>query len=161
MVKILGIDPGSLKAGYAAVVLENNCTRIETFGVLRFNPKISFIDRVGLIFKAFENLNRSFSPDEIALEALIHVKNISSMVKLAQARGATMAAFSQGKLFEYGPTMVKSTLTGNGQTPKKGIQKSLSMMFGPLKFESDDASDALAIAVCHVLNRNYDRTIKR
>ena len=161
MKKILGIDPGSRKAGYALISYDNSKIKIIDYGVLKYDHKIDFIDRLGLIYQNFKDLAEIHSPHEIALESLVYVKNISSLAKLAQARGAMIAAFPPGNLFEYSPTKVKAALTSYGHAGKESVQKSLSMMFGELEFKSDDESDALAIAVCHVLNRNHDRTINR
>lgn len=154
MKKILGIDPGSRKAGFALISYDETKIKLLDSGVLKYDTKIDFIDRLGLIYQNFKDLASKYHPQEVALESLVYVKNISSLAKLAQARGAMIAAFPPGNLFEYSPTKVKATLTSYGHAGKSSIQKSLSMMFGPIEFKSDDESDALAIAVCHVLNRN-------
>jgi len=161
MKKILGIDPGSRKAGFAVISYDQSKIKIIESGVLTYDHKVDFIDRLGLIFETFKELALKHNPEEVALESLVYVKNVSSLAKLAQARGAMIAAFPPGNLFEYSPTKVKASLTSYGHAGKESVQKSLSMMFGQIKFQSDDESDALAIAVCHVLNRHYDRTISR
>ena len=68
-----------------------------------------------------------------------------------------IAAFSRtrlGRIFEYAPNAVKSSVTGHGHADKEAIDKAMTMMFGKLTFKTSDESDALAIAVCHALNRN-------
>ena len=84
------------------------------------------------------------------------MKGIEALSKLAQARGAMIAAFSQtknGKIYEYAPNAIKSSVTGHGHADKESVDKAMSMMFGKMTFKTSDESDALAIAVCHALNR--------
>ena len=161
MKKILGIDPGSRKAGFALIECDNTKIKIIDYGVLKYDHKVDFIDRLSLIYQNFKDLASIHNPHEVALESLVYVKNVSSLAKLAQARGAMIAAFPPGNLFEYSPTKVKASLTSYGHAGKTSVPKALSMMLGALEFKSDDESDALAIAVCHVLNSHYDRTTSR
>lgn len=153
---ILGIDPGSRKAGYAFIEMNGRSIKYLTSGVMRYYHIQNFMDRLGLIYSSCEEIIKIREPDEIAIESLIHVKNVSSLAKLAQARGAMMASFMknyQGKVFEYSPNLVKTMVTGHGHASKSNIQKGLKMVFGNAVFKTDDESDALAIALCHALNR--------
>lgn len=154
---ILGIDPGSRKAGYGLVRVEGRKISYLASGVLRYDQVDEFIDRLGLIYQSCEELMNKYGPMEISVEALIYVKSVEALSKLAQARGAMIAAFSRthrGKVFEYSPNTVKSSVTGHGHATKESVDKALSMMFGKIEFKTADESDALAIAVCHALNRN-------
>ncbi len=156
MLRILGIDPGSRKAGFGLIEVNRNQLRYLTSGVLSYDTKSDFLERLHHIYDSCQKLIETYSPNEIALESLVYVKNISSLSKLAQARGAMIAAFSKnnrGKIFEYSPTLVKSAVTGNGHADKEAIQKGIRLFFGPSKFASHDESDALAIALCHHLMR--------
>ena len=84
------------------------------------------------------------------------MKNPTALMKLAQTRGAMIAAFTQkykDKIFEYAPNLVKSSTTGYGHSDKEAIQKGLGLIFGKTDFETHDESDAIAVAVCHALNR--------
>lgn len=154
---ILGIDPGSRKAGYGLVRVEGRKMFYLASGVLRYDHVDEFIDRLGLIYQSCDELLKKYEPMEISVEALIYVKSVEALSKLAQARGAMIAAFSnthKGKVFEYSPNTVKSSVTGHGHATKESVDKALSMMFGKIDFKTADESDALAIAVCHALNRN-------
>lgn len=156
MLKILGIDPGSRKGGFGLIEVTQNRVRLLASGVLIYDTKSEFLQRLHQIYDSCQKLIEIYSPQEVALESLIYVKNISSLSKLAQARGAMIAAFTKtnrGRIFEYAPTLVKSSVTGNGQADKIAIQKSLRLFFGPKTFGSYDESDALAIAICHNLLR--------
>jgi crossover junction endodeoxyribonuclease RuvC len=153
---ILGVDPGSRKAGYALIEVEGRKFKYITSGVLRYDKIDEFVDRLGVIYKSCEELVEKYQPHEISIESLIYVKSVTALAKLAQARGAMIAGFMkthQGKVSEYSPNLIKSSVTGHGHASKEGVEKTLSMIFGPLKFKSNDESDALAIALCHALNR--------
>lgn len=154
---VLGIDPGSIKSGYALVeVMGKKITYLQS-GVMKFDQKLDLIERTGQFYQGASKLIEAFSPDEIALETLIYVKSIPSLAKLSQARGAMLAAFAgeyQGKMFEYTPNQIKAAVTGHGHADKEMIGKTLKMIFkGQLnkEFETHDESDALAIALTHGL----------
>lgn len=152
---ILGIDPGSRKAGFALIKVEGRKLSYLASTVIRYDDEI-FIKRLGNIYKSCTELIAEFKPEEIALESLIFVKSPTALIKLAQARGAMLAAASEthhGKIFEYSPNLVKSAAAGYGHASKEGIQKSLSLIYGNRKFKTDDESDALAVATCHALHR--------
>ena len=154
---ILGIDPGSRKAGYALIDVQGKKISYIASGVLKYDHVDEFIDRLGMIYQTCDELMNKFQPDEVSVEALIYVKSVEALSKLAQARGAMIAAFSRtrlGKVYEYSPNTVKSSVTGHGHADKDAIDKAMNMMFGKLTFKTSDESDALAIAVCHALNRN-------
>lgn len=151
---ILGIDPGSIKAGFAIIEYKNRKHSYVNSGVLRYGHIKNFIERPGLIFESIKELFEKYNPDEVAIESLIYVKGTTSMLKLAQARGAMLAAmniYKQGKIFEYSPNAVKSAVSGHGHAGKEGIQKTINMIFRGIEFKTDDESDAIAIALTHTL----------
>lgn len=154
---ILGIDPGSRKAGYALIDVQGKKISYIASGVLKYDHVDEFLERLGMIYQTCDELMTKYQPDEVSVEALIYVKSVDALSKLAQARGAMIAAFSRtrlGRIFEYAPNAVKSSVTGHGHADKEAIDKAMTMMFGKLTFKTSDESDALAIAVCHALNRN-------
>ncbi len=153
---VLAIDPGSLTAGYA--VLQKDGRKISHLdsGILKFNAKDEFLHRVKSIYDQTLSLVEKHHPDEVALESLIYVKSPSALIKLAQSRGAMLAALSQNyqhKIFEYSPNLIKQTVTGYGHADKAGIQKFLTQYLGISDFKTHDESDAVAIALCHLLSR--------
>ena len=154
---ILGIDPGSRKAGYALIDVQGKKISYIASGVLKYDHVDEFIDRLGMIYQTCDELISRYRPDEVSIEALIYVKSVEALSKLAQARGAMIAAFSRshlGKIYEYSPNTIKSSVTGHGHADKEAIDKAMTMMFGKMTFKTSDESDALAIAVCHAFNRN-------
>ena len=152
---ILGIDPGSRIAGHGLIEIQGNKLTYLASGVLRYNPNTPFIDKLGDIYQSCQKLVQQTRPDEIAIESLIHVKNVNSLAKLSQARGAMLACFAQthkSKVFEYGPNLIKSAVTGYGHADKAAVIKTLGMILGT-DLKRHDESDALAAAVCHALTR--------
>lgn len=149
---ILGIDPGYGTIGYG--VIEKNGSKIVPidYGVIQTSKDEGIAARLAMIYDTLNVLIKKFNPDEIAVEELFFNTNITTGIKVAQARGVILlsAVHACGRLYEYTPLMVKQSLTGNGRADKKQIQYMVKMMLG-LKSEPkpDDAADALAIAICH------------
>lgn len=157
MTIVLAIDPGSVTAGYALLQQEGRKINYIASGILKFNSDDEFLHRVKDIYDQTLNLLEQYTPDEIALESLIFVKSPTALIKLAQSRGTMLAALTQKyhqKIYEYSPNLVKSSVTGHGHTDKEGIQKVLQQYLGLTNFKSHDESDAVAIALCHLLNKN-------
>ena len=112
---ILGIDPGSRKMGYAAIKVVNNKAIYLGSGVVRFKNLDNFLERIGEIYSSVTKIMEELDFSEIALESLINVKNVNSLSKLAQARGAMVAAamqYGNVKVFEYSPKLIKSSVSG-------------------------------------------------
>jgi crossover junction endodeoxyribonuclease RuvC len=154
---VLAIDPGSVTAGYALLQQEGRKINYITSGILSFNSEDQFLDRIKDIYDQTLELVNQHNPDEVALESLIFVKSPSALIKLSQSRGAMLAALTQKfhrKIYEYSPNLVKSTVTGHGHADKEGIQKVLQQYLGLTNFKSHDESDAISIALCHLLNKN-------
>ena len=149
---ILGIDPGYGTIGYG--VIEKNGSKIVPidYGVIQTPKDEGIAARLAMIYDTLNVLIKKFNPNEIAVEELFFNTNITTGIKVAQARGVILlsAVHACGRLYEYTPLMVKQSLTGNGRADKKQIQYMVKMMLG-LKSEPkpDDAADALAIAICH------------
>ena len=109
--KILGIDPGSRKAGWALIEKRGRKVTYLASGTLRYDKIDNFIDRLGIIYDSIDELMKSHNPDEVSVESLIYVKSVTSLAKLAQARGSMLAAVLQThtkKVFEYSPNLIKT-----------------------------------------------------
>lgn len=164
---ILGIDPGSRKLGFALIESKGKEKIYLDSGVLNFENSLSFIDKIDLISKSVEELLEKYNPDEIAVESLIYVKNVDSLAKLAQARGAMLSCFvktHKGKIFEYSPNLIKLAIANHGHASKKDISQILLMIFNgqkeKLNFKTDDESDALAVAVCHSFQKGISTSVQ-
>jgi crossover junction endodeoxyribonuclease RuvC len=155
MITILGIDPGSRFLGYGALKVEKNAgLSYSTSGVLDLSKEDDFFERLKRIGLFTTKIMEEIRPDFLAIEGLIHVKNVNSLAKLSQARGALLTSAAQllpkGRIFEFSPNLIKSTLTGHGHADKEGVQKALSWYFDVPPFIRNDESDALAIAFCFI-----------
>jgi crossover junction endodeoxyribonuclease RuvC len=157
---ILGIDPGSRKAGFGVIESVDRRIKYISSGVMRYEHHGVFIDRLGLIYSSLIKIIQEFNPSEVAIESLILVRNVNSMAKLAQARGAMIAAISRthkGRVFEYSPNMVKASVSSYGHSSKEGVKRSLMFLIGKKEFISDDESDALAVSICHAMSTPYSK----
>lgn len=157
---VLAIDPGSVTAGYALLQQEGRKINYIASGILKFKSEDVFLHRVKDIYEQTLKLMDEYSPDEVALESLIFVKSPTALIKLAQSRGAMLAALTQRydqKIYEYSPNLIKSSVSGHGHTDKEGIQKALGQYLGLTNFKTHDESDAVAIALCHLLNHNAQK----
>ena len=151
---ILGIDPGSIRTGWGLIKKEGKRIHYVSSGVLRFEGK-DYMDRLPSIKNKTLALIEQTQPAVISMESLIYVKSPTALIKLAQTRGIILSVLIdqyQGKIFEYAPNLVKSQTVGHGHADKASVQKFLNMMLGISDFQSDDESDALAIAICHALS---------
>ncbi len=154
---ILGIDPGSLATGWGLIKCHGNKINYLASGVLKFDKKAEFNNRLLEIRTKLESLLIYIEPDEVAMESLIYVKSPTSLIKLAQARGVILSVLLekyQNKIFEYSPNLVKSTAVGHGHADKVSVQKFLNTLIGPRDYETHDESDALAVAICHFFNKD-------
>jgi crossover junction endodeoxyribonuclease RuvC len=161
---VLGIDPGSRKTGFAFVELKGKEFKLLHSGVLNFEENDLFLDRVNPIFLETKKILQLHQADAVSMESLIYVKSPTALIKLAQTRGIILAALSEkyeGKIFEYSPNLVKSSTVGHGHADKESVQKFLNMMLGKRTYKTNDESDAIAIALCHLLNLNSKISIKQ
>lgn len=153
-VRILGLDPGSQRTGYA--VVETNGPRVAYLvsGAIKTSGD-SLAERLQEIFAGVDRLTNEFRPDEVAIERVFMHRNADSALKLGQARGAALSAtfVVRPRVFEYAPREVKLAVVGTGSAQKEQVQlmvKRLLNIAGPL---TEDAADALAIALCHAHSR--------
>ena len=149
---ILGIDPGTLLMGYGIIEVNGTKLLLKEMSVLKLSAKKSNPERLHAIHHKVIELIKKFSPHEFAIEAPFFGKNVQSMLKLGRAQGvAIAAAMSAGiPVTEYSPRKVKQSITGHGNADKEQVWRMLQRLL-LLKEEtkSYDATDALAVAVCH------------
>lgn len=149
---ILGIDPGTIVMGYGLVKVQGNTITLLEMGVLQPGKVKDTYKKLQLIFDTVCGLIIKYQPDTFAIEAPFFGKNVQSMLKLGRAQGVAIAAAMQHglKVTEYSPKKVKQSITGNGNAGKEQVMKMLQQI---LSFKENpkyfDATDALAVAVCH------------
>ncbi len=148
---ILGIDPGSIKTGYGLINVRGNSIVHIDNGLIIPPKNISFPERISYIFKGICKIMEEFSPTALSMENIFVGKNADSALKLGHVRGAAMAAatIADIAIFEYSPTQVKKSVTGNGRATKDQIQIMIKTMMALREVPYEDAADALAAAVTH------------
>ena len=153
---ILGIDPGTRILGYSLLETEGASPQIVAMDVLYLRLIPDFKERIQQIYQSTCRLMDSFHPDFLAIEAPFFGKNVQSMLKLGRAQGvAIAAALARGIAYEeYEPSLIKQTVTGNGNASKEQVAGMLQRMLHIAKEDMDvqlDATDALGAAYCHFL----------
>ena len=149
---ILGIDPGTLVMGYGLIRISGHKASLLELGVLKPGKVKDSYKKLQLIFNTVSGLITKYQPTDFAIEAPFFGKNVQSMLKLGRAQGVAIAAAMRHGLevTEYAPRKVKQSITGNGNAAKEQVMKMLQQI---LAFKEDpkyyDATDALAVAVCH------------
>lgn len=149
---ILGLDPGTQIMGYGVVMITGQTPTLLQYGVIQLSKYESHELRLKKIFERVLALIEDFNPDEVALEAPFYGKNVQSMLKLGRAQGVAMsAALHRGlPIVEYAPKKVKQSVTGNGNASKEQVARMLMNYFKLKELpELLDATDALAVAMCH------------
>jgi len=149
---ILGIDPGTVVMGYAVVVTNGDKIKLLHMDVLKLLAEKDSYQKLEIIFAKVCELIKIYKPDMFAIEAPFFGKNVQSMLKLGRAQGVAIAAAMQASLpvTEYSPKKVKQSITGNGNSTKEQVFQMLQRII-ELKETPRflDASDALAVALCH------------
>ena len=154
---ILGIDPGTLLMGYGIIEVNGTTVKMKMMQVLKLSSKKDNYQRLQLIHEKVDELIKKYKPHEFAIEAPFFGKNVQSMLKLGRAQGVAIAAAINAGLpvTEYSPKKVKQSVTGNGNADKEQVWKMLRQL---LLLEDEphsyDATDALAVAVCHHFQTN-------
>ena len=149
---ILGIDPGTTVMGYGVIQQAQQQLQAIQYGVIHLHRYTTHALKLQKIFERILAVVDDFKPDEVALEAPFYGKNIQSMLKLGRAQGVAMAAAlaREVPITEYAPRKVKQAVTGNGHASKEQVAHMLmSLLQLPQMPDLLDASDALAVAVCH------------
>lgn len=154
---ILGIDPGTVVLGYGILKEVNKKISLISMGVIKMGHLDDHALKLQRIFKKTSALIEEYKPDCVALEAPFYGKNIQVMLKLGRAQGVAMAAALNADIpiFEYSPRKIKQSVTGNGNASKEQVAAMLQSL---LKFKETpeflDATDGLAVAVCHAFQQN-------
>src|SRR5688572_4426963 len=160
---ILGLYPGTNVMGYGIIMVRKPKIDLLQFGVIQLNKYESHELRLKKIFERVLSLIDDFHPDEVALEAPFFGKNVQSMLKLGRAQGVAMSAALSREIpiVEYAPKRVKQSVTGNGNASKEQVAKMLMTLFTIKELPKLlDATDALAVAVCHHFQNGNLKIIK-
>ena len=157
----MGIDPGTIIMGYGLIEIKGTSMQLLDMNVLKLSAKIDAYEKLEKIHFRIQQLILEYKPDYFAIEAPFFGKNVQSMLKLGRAQGVAIAAAMRHGLTvtEYSPKKVKQSVTGNGNADKEQVLKMLQRLLGFKDVPtSHDASDALAVAVCHYFQEKTVQT---
>lgn len=149
---ILGIDPGTNVMGYGILHIKNNKMSLIAMGSIELNKLDTHFDKLKKIYERTQYLINEYLPDECAIEAPFLGKNPQSMLKLGRAQGTSIAAALSKDIpvSEYAPKKIKQSITGKGTASKEQVAGMLQNILKLKKLPKHlDATDGLAVAVCH------------
>ena len=160
-VRILGLDPGSRRTGFGVIECRGSDYKHVAHGCIAV-AGLELAERLRRIFEALTALISEHGPGEIAVERVFVNRNVESALKLGQARGAALCAVPEGvPVFEYAPRAIKLALVGSGAAEKAQVGHMIKTLLQLNEKLSPDASDALAIAVCHAHTRRLHQLASR
>ena len=158
---ILGLDPGLATMGYGVIEKQKNDNNVALdYGVVLTPKNESLPVRLAMLEEGVNKILNKYKPDEIAVEELFFVKNITTGIPVAHARGVMLLTCIKycGKLYEYTPNQIKMSLTGYGRADKQQIQQVVTSLLHLKKVpRPDDAADALAVALCHAHTSRFGK----
>ena len=156
---ILGIDPGTNIMGYGIIAVRANKMNLIDLGSIKIKKQTGHELKLKEIFECCMELVVKYLPDEMAIESPFYGKNIQAMLKLGRAQGVAMAAAMSREIpiVEYAPRKIKQSVTGNGNASKAQVASMLYSIFNIKSSPTEDATDALAIAVCHHFQKGINK----
>ena len=151
MARILGIDPGLVKTGWGIIDYSGNSLKFVACGIIKTDSKLPIASRLSRLSIELKKIIDSYSLDEFAIEETFVNKNPISSLKLGHARGALMltASLAGFEVNEYSATLIKKSVTGVGRAEKGQVEMMVKQLMPSAVIESEDAADALAVAICH------------
>ncbi len=155
-VRILGIDPGSLRLGYGVVDRIGTARLVYVeCGVIAAPARMDRVSRLATIGRGLRDLVDELRPDEVAMEQAFYGKNVQSTLALGEARGVVtfIVADAGLQVSGYAPARVKRTIVGHGAATKQQIGFLVRALLSLRRVPEPDAADALAIAICHARHR--------
>ncbi|HOH22802.1 MAG TPA: crossover junction endodeoxyribonuclease RuvC [Bacteroidales bacterium] len=161
---ILGVDPGTTIMGFSVIQVQNNQISPLTVGIERLNKLPDHHTKLKRIFQKIIEIIDQYHPTILAIEDPFYGKNPQSMLKLGRAQGVVIAAALSRNLavFEYSPRKIKQSITGKGSASKVQVAAMLkNMNLLHASVASHDATDALAVAVCHHFQNRITTTTER
>ncbi|MGP9805879.1 crossover junction endodeoxyribonuclease RuvC [Paracoccus sp. NSM] len=149
--KVLGIDPGLRNMGWGVIEVDGPRIRHVANGTIHSDGAQDLGARLSVLFRGLCTVIAAHQPDEAAVEQTFVNKDATGTLKLGQARGIALLAPAEAGIAvgEYAPNAVKKTVVGVGHAGKEQVQHMVRVQLPGVRFESPDAADALAIAICH------------
>jgi len=148
--RVLGIDCGTERTGWGVIESDGRRHAVLAHGVIALSPRDPLERRLMVVGAALRSLLVQHAPEAAAVEEVFYSQNVKTALKLAHVRGVVLAAIAEAgvALGEYSPLSVKSSVVGYGRAEKSQVQLMVRTLTG-VTIESEDAADALAVAICH------------
>jgi crossover junction endodeoxyribonuclease RuvC len=162
-IRIIGIDPGLRRTGWGVIDVDGNRLSFVGCGSIASDDRAALAARLVAIHDGLVRVIERFHPAEAAVEATFVNKDATATLKLGQARGIALLIPARAgiEVAEYAPNLVKKTIVGAGHSDKTQIRMMVGVLLPKSDPKSDDAADALAIAVCHAHHRGASALIRR
>jgi crossover junction endodeoxyribonuclease RuvC len=155
-IRILGVDPGLRRTGWGLIAVTGNALAFVAAGTVRAPLEGELAHRLLALFEGLSEVVRLHRPDEAAVEQTFVNRDATATLKLGQARGIALVVPAAAGLAvaEYAPNAVKKTIVGAGHAEKRQIRAMVRVLLPRAEFDTDDAADALAVAICHAHHRS-------
>jgi len=150
--RVLGIDCGTERTGYGVIDSDGRAHKMVASGTIRTNTREPLARRLAVIAGGLRAVLQEFSPRAAAVEEVFHAANAGSALKLAHARGVALLVVAEAGIEcgEYSPLEIKGSVVGYGRADKSQVEYMVRSLLGPeAPSASPDATDALAVAICH------------
>lgn len=160
--RIMGIDPGTIRCGYGVVDLFAGAARPIDYGVVRPPRDTDLPQRLKIIYDGLCELIERHEPEVVAVEGAFYGANAKTAIKIGEARGIVLLAAQSAdlKLVQYPPATVKKAVVGNGNASKEQVQQMIKVELGLSEIpEPNDAADGLALALCYCHRERYEDLI--
>ena len=154
-IRIVGIDPGLRNTGWGVVDTLGSSLKFVAAGTVKSNGKTDLASRLCQLHDGLADVLHQWVPHEAAVENTFVNKDAAATLKLGQARGIAMLVPARAGLqvAEYAPNAVKKAVIGVGHGDKAQVKMMVKMLLPKAQWDTDDAADALAIAICHAHHR--------
>jgi len=158
--RLIGLDPGLRHTGWGVIDVAGNRLRHVADGVVHTHQQLSLAERLVELFRQLNTVLDRFAPEAAAVEETFVNKNPSSTLRLGMARGVVLLAPAERGLpvFEYATNLVKKSIVGVGHADKAQVQMMVRRLL-PGAVADEDASDALAVAICHAHHAATQRVV--
>ena len=155
MIRILGVDPGTARIGWALITEQSGILNALHFGCIITPQEVTAERRLKQLFEEFTAIIRKYKPNVVSVEDLFFATNAKTAIAVGQARGVILlaAALSNLSVASYSPVTIKQTICGSGSAKKAQIGKMVQRIFSLQSIPTpDDTCDALAIAATHAFS---------
>jgi len=159
----LGIDCGTENTGYGLIESDGRSHRMIVAGCIRTRPKDPLEIRLLAIARGLRQVIGSHAPDGAAVEEVFYAQNVKTALKLSHARGVVLLTMAEAGLSvgEYSPLEIKTSVVGYGRAEKKQVKMMIHSLLGLREeIHSEDACDAIAVAICHATHASVERRLR-